>query len=414
MANPEMSQQWGEYMSLLANEELPSSCNPDFGTGTSNPDFGAGTSNYGADDYYPSMVAVTSGLKNIAIYHSEPSQSQIHVSENFTPHQDAAVDPILDTFGNLSDASSEPDEVDYPIPPEDGPNDVDINIMAENFAQVREGSDFVSPHGAHRYCLRHVCSNFNTHYKNVILKDLCWRAGSEYQIRKFNRIMEEIKSQNIAAFEFLDKINKEKWTTSHDGGWRTGILTTNMSECINGVLKGTRRLPLTAIVEITLVRTVNYFVTRERRSHAMVANGQLWTDFAYKMFNQWHQKSIDHTVTKYNHRQQSASVATKRQSGFGLNTHVVKITNRECSCGKLTQFGISCSHAQKVCAAYNINAASMVKNYYDVQAYKNTYSKAFQPLYPEDYWDAPEFRLVHDTTIRISLHVRSKSNITYS
>ncbi|KAL0436340.1 UNVERIFIED_CONTAM: hypothetical protein Sradi_0341900 [Sesamum radiatum] len=161
---------------------------------------------------------------------------------------------------------------------------------------VREGSDFVSPHGAHRYCLRHVCSNFNTHYKNVILKDLCWRAGSEYQIRKFNRIMEEIKSQNIAAFEFLDKINKEKWTASHDGGWRTGILTTNMSECINGVLKGARRLPLTAIVEITLVRTVNYFVTRERRSHAMVANGQLWTDFAYKMFNQWHQKSIDDTV----------------------------------------------------------------------------------------------------------------------
>ncbi|KAL0431001.1 UNVERIFIED_CONTAM: hypothetical protein Sradi_0726100 [Sesamum radiatum] len=183
---------------------------------------------------------------------------------------------------------------------------------------------------------------------------------------------------------------------------REGILTTNMSECINGVLKGARRLPLTAIVEITLVRTVNYFVMRERRSHEMVANGQLWTDFAYKMFNQWHQKSIDHTVTKYNHRQQSASVVTKRQLGFGLNTHVVKITNRECSCGKWTQFGIPCSHAQKVCAAYNINAASMVKNYYDVQAYKNTYSKAFQPLYPEDYWDAPEFRLVHDTTIRIS------------
>ncbi|KAL0431136.1 UNVERIFIED_CONTAM: hypothetical protein Sradi_0739600 [Sesamum radiatum] len=128
----------------------------------------------------------------------------------------------------------------------------------------------------------------------------------------------------------IKAINKEKWTASHDGGWCTGILTTNMSECINGVLKGARRLPLTAIVEITFVRTVNYFVTRERRSHAMVANGQLWTDFAYKMFNQWHQKSIDHTVTKYNHRQQSASVVTKRQSGFGLNTHVVKITNREC------------------------------------------------------------------------------------
>ncbi|KAL0373557.1 UNVERIFIED_CONTAM: hypothetical protein Sradi_3271400 [Sesamum radiatum] len=149
MANPEMSQQWGEYMLLLANKGLPSSSNPDFGTGTSNPDFGTctsnpdfgvGTSNYGANYYYPSMVAVTSDLENIDIYHSEPTQSQIHVSENFTPQEDAAEDPILDTFENLSDASFEPDEVDYPISPEDGPNDVDINIMAENFAQDMSSS----------------------------------------------------------------------------------------------------------------------------------------------------------------------------------------------------------------------------------------------------------------------------------
>ncbi|KAL0427797.1 UNVERIFIED_CONTAM: hypothetical protein Slati_2954500 [Sesamum latifolium] len=149
-----------------------------------------------------------------------------------------------------------------------------------------------------------------------------------------------------------------------------------MSECINGVLKGARRLPLTAIVEITLQRAVNYFVTRERKSHTMLRNGQLWMDFAYKMFNQWHQKSIEHTVTIYNHRQQSASVVTKRQSGYGLNTHVVKITNRDV-------------HA----------------DYYNVMAYKNTYSKAFQPLHPEDYWDVSEFELVHDTAICISIRL---------
>ncbi|KAL0321205.1 UNVERIFIED_CONTAM: hypothetical protein Sradi_5382000 [Sesamum radiatum] len=71
--------------------------------------------------------------------------------------------------------------------------------------------------------------------------------------------MEEIKGQKLEAFTFLDRINKEKWTASHDGGWRCGILTTNMSECINGVLKGARRLPVTAIVEITLQRTAHYF-----------------------------------------------------------------------------------------------------------------------------------------------------------
>ncbi|KAL0354135.1 UNVERIFIED_CONTAM: hypothetical protein Sangu_0994800 [Sesamum angustifolium] len=199
---------------------------------------------------------------------------------------------------------------------------------------VREGPDFVSPHGVHQYCLRHVCSNFNSTIKNVVLKDLCWQAGSEYQLRKFNRIMDEIKKQDVKAFAYLDAINKEKWTASHDGGWRCGILTTNMSECINGVLKGARRLP---------------------------------TDFACKMFISWQQKAVEHTVTKYNHAQQSASVVTRRQGRHGMNTHVVKIANRECSCGKWNQFGIPCSRSK---------------------------------MQSEDYWDDPNFQLVHDPTIR--------------
>ncbi|KAL0337664.1 UNVERIFIED_CONTAM: hypothetical protein Scaly_2041500 [Sesamum calycinum] len=265
---------------------------------------------------------------------------------------------------------------------------------------VREGPNFVSPHGVHRYCLRHVCSNFNSIIKNVVLKDLCWQAGSKYQLRKFNRIMEEIKKQDVKAFAYLDQINKEKWTASHDGGWRCGILTINISKCINGVLKGARRLPVSALVEITLERTVHYFRVRAIKGQKMLQNNQLWTDFACKMFMSWQQKAVEHSVTKYSHAQQSASVVNRRQNRHGMNTHIVKIANRECSCGKWNQFGIPCSHAQKICGAYNISAASMVKDYYDLMAYNTTYSKHFEPVQSEDYWDDPNFRLVHDPTIR--------------
>ncbi|KAL0451320.1 UNVERIFIED_CONTAM: hypothetical protein Slati_1110100 [Sesamum latifolium] len=198
---------------------------------------------------------------------------------------------------------------------------------------VHESSEFVPPHGVHMYCLRHVCSNFNSRHKNIVLKDLCWKAGSEYQIRKFNRIMEEIKSQKLEAFTFLDRINKKKWTASHDGGWRCGM-TTNMSEYINGVLKGAQRLPMTAIVEMTLQHTTHYFRERALKSGVMLSNSQLWTDFAKKKFTHWGEKSISHTVMKYNHLQQSASVVIKREQGPGLNTHVVKLANREYSCCK--------------------------------------------------------------------------------
>ncbi|KAK4404197.1 hypothetical protein Sango_0788300 [Sesamum angolense] len=193
---------------------------------------------------------------------------------------------------------------------------------------VREGPDFVSPHGVHRIFVGKLAQNIS--------------------LRKFNRIMKEIKKQDVKAFAYLDQINKEKWAASHDGGWRCGNLTTNMSECINGVVKGARRLPVSALVEITLERTVHYFHVRAIKGQKMLQNNQQWTDFACKMFISWQQKAVEHTVTKYSHAQQSASVVTRRQNRNGMNTHVVKIANRECSCGKWNQFGIPCSHAQKI------------------------------------------------------------------
>ncbi|KAK4390280.1 hypothetical protein Sango_2091300 [Sesamum angolense] len=492
--------------------------NPDFGAGNSNPDFGAGTYNSEPGYYTPNMVTVTQGLDNIDFHYTEPTHSHTPLSENFIPHENDAEDPTGDSFVNESDEASEPDEAEYPIPPEDGLDHVDINVMAATFAQRGEETssepalpdritqptfyrsipffeqtfpeipadsvdvpnlryakfynksegrldkgmlfktkeelmeavqDHSIRHARREYyvtessktkqgtivewkhkgfqqstgkyvmgyvfwafkpCIdgfkfcRKIISVDGTHlytkYKHKLLiaaamdgnqQDLCWQVGLEYQLRKFNRIMEEIKKQSVKAFAYLDQINKQKWTASHDGGWRCGILTTNMLECINGVLKGARRLPVSALVEITLERTVHCFRVRAIKGHKMLQNNQLWTDFACKMFISWQQKVVEHTVTKYSHAQQSASVVTRRQNRHGMNTHVVKIASRECSCGKWNQFGIPCSHAQKVCGAYNISAVSMVKDYYDLMACNNTYSKHFEPVQSEDYWDDPNF-----------------------
>ncbi|KAL0333579.1 UNVERIFIED_CONTAM: hypothetical protein Sangu_1514100 [Sesamum angustifolium] len=534
-ANPQMSNQWGEYMTLLATPGLPSCSNTDYLAGTSNPDFGAGTYNSEPEYYTPNMVTVTQGPNNIDF------QSHTPLSENFIPNENDAEDPTADSFVNESDEALEPDEAEYPIPPEDGADHVDINVMAATFAQrgaetsseptlpdmntqptfyrsipffeqtfpeipvdsvdvpnlrtremqpsygikhviqnVKDQTGYDVPYQkawyslkmareivygtlensvqklpkylgaiqeynpgtivewkhkdfqqstgkyvmgyvfwAFKLCIdgfqfcRKIISVDGTHlytkYKYKLLiaaamdgnqQDLCWQAGSEYQLRKFNRIMEEIKKQDVKAFAYLDQINKEKWTASHDGEWRCGILTTNMSECINGVMKGARRLPVSALVEIILERTVHYFRVRAIKGQKLLQNNQLWTNFACKMFISWQQEAVEHTVMKYSHAQQSASVVTRRQNRHGMNTHVVKIANRECSCGKWNQFGIACSHAQKVCGAYNISVASMVKDYYDLMAYNNTYSKHFEPVQSEDYWDDLNFQLVHDPTIR--------------
>ena len=52
-------------------------------------------------------------------------------------------------------------------------------------------------------------------------------------------------------YTYLMSEDLDKWTQPHDGGRRYGAMTTNISECFNGVLKGARGLPIAAMVEFT-------------------------------------------------------------------------------------------------------------------------------------------------------------------
>ena len=59
------------------------------------------------------------------------------------------------------------------------------------------------------------------------------------------------KNQDYLPYTYLMSESMDMWTQSHDGGRRFGEMTTNLSECFNGVLKGARGLPITALVEFT-------------------------------------------------------------------------------------------------------------------------------------------------------------------
>ena len=60
--------------------------------------------------------------------------------------------------------------------------------------------------------------------------------------------MGRIRTVNEEAWSWLSEIEKEKWALAHDDGLRYGVLTTNLSEVFNSVLRGARNVPITACV----------------------------------------------------------------------------------------------------------------------------------------------------------------------
>ncbi|RVW67673.1 Serine/threonine-protein phosphatase 7 long form-like [Vitis vinifera] len=91
--------------------------------------------------------------------------------------------------------------------------------------------------------------------------------------------MDTIGRINVEARNWLEHIPLEKWVLSHDGGWRYGIMTTNMSKVFNSVLKGARNLPITALVQLTFYQVNNYFIVRREHGVSRLASGEKFTQY---------------------------------------------------------------------------------------------------------------------------------------
>ena len=115
-------------------------------------------------------------------------------------------------------------------------------------------------------------------------------AGMENQLRKYQITRDRITQLSADGEKYLREIPVEKWTLAYDGGHRYGLMTTNLSESFNEILKSARNLPITALVELTYYRCVAYFADRYTKACAEVTAGERIMAYTKNKFNKWEKK----------------------------------------------------------------------------------------------------------------------------
>ncbi|XP_058760996.1 uncharacterized protein LOC131634328 [Vicia villosa] len=144
--------------------------------------------------------------------------------------------------------------------------DGNSNIFPVAFALV-EGetagaNGWLNPTSTHVYCIRHIAQNFMREIKDRALRKTLINAGYALTQPTFQYYRHEIVAANPDAGRWVDNLAREKWTRSYDNGKRWGHMTTNLVESMNGVFKGIRHLPITALVEATYYRMASLFARR--------------------------------------------------------------------------------------------------------------------------------------------------------
>ncbi|XP_027071759.1 uncharacterized protein [Coffea arabica] len=240
------------------------------------------------------------------------------------------------------------------------------------------------PLAYHRFCLRHVSSNLMTHFKGLHLKKLCWAMGRARQLRKWRMFKRELRSMFPDAWNYLSAISPEKWCLTHNDGRRWGILTTNISENYNNVMRGARHLPIRACIDMTFHWTVALFKTRrEDASHYR----NPFPPKIWRRFKNAERKAGAHRVIEFDGPSGVYKVITgRRVDGKGGNTQTIRFFDKTCSCGKWQNYRLPCSHVLAVCRNRGDNPGLLVDQQFTKTSWSVQYSGKFNPLPHQDTW----------------------------
>jgi hypothetical protein len=89
--------------------------------------------------------------------------------------------------------------------------------------------------------------------------------------------LEKILNDDAKAWLLEQLSEKSKWALTFDeGGSRYGIMTTNISEVFNFVLKCIPALSVCGIVDYTFHMRNEYFINRWEKARQSMAKGEHW------------------------------------------------------------------------------------------------------------------------------------------
>ncbi|XP_061348606.1 uncharacterized protein LOC133293985 [Gastrolobium bilobum] len=244
------------------------------------------------------------------------------------------------------------------------------------------------PQVYHVYFLRHVASNFNHKFKNVMLKKQLKKLRYTTSRLDFDVGLEKFKETSPQIAAWIDRIPKEKWSISYDEqGRRFGHMTTNLSECVNKVLKGARNLPITSLVRITYSRLVAYFLEHGQEAREEIGRGNRFAKVMWRAYVDNQCKVATHYITAYDAQRTRFEV----QESYNVQTHrdgkkwSISLSDRTCQCGEFTAFRFPCSHVIAACTSTHHDPTQYIDPAHSAKNQCEIYSPQWYPIGNEDF-----------------------------
>ncbi|KAJ9548086.1 hypothetical protein OSB04_020629 [Centaurea solstitialis] len=235
----------------------------------------------------------------------------------------------------------------------------------------------VFPSAEHRFCLRHIHENMKKTWKGKEYKDLLWKTATATTVNQFGRCMNQMRTLNREAHDWLKEIPPHTWSRSHfTGRAHSDVVLNNMCEVFNRQLIDGRDKPIIMCLEY--IR--EYLMKRIVNVKKMIAKSEgILTPTATKLLDEVKSQACGYTVLW--------SGGPKYQVNGPWNEQcVVNPSEKDCTCRKWELTGIPCMH--------------VVACIWFMQANGEVYSFHIDPISGREHWPHADY----GTTVTAPTH----------
>jgi SWIM zinc finger len=175
---------------------------------------------------------------------------------------------------------------------------------------------------------------------------------------------------------------------SYDEGRRFYHMTTNLVECINGVFKGFRKLPLMGVVQGSYYRLNRFFQERRETYVAQLQTGKVHSETVRVAMDKNIARSSSLRVTQFDAESLLFEVLDPYDESTSQvgRTYKLELRARRCDCGAFQAKHYPCVHAVAACVRMGWDSLAYVHPCFRLDTMIQAYNTHFQPLGDVSSW----------------------------
>ncbi|XP_019246403.1 PREDICTED: uncharacterized protein LOC109226055 [Nicotiana attenuata] len=214
---------------------------------------------------------------------------------------------------------------------------------------------------------------------SIVYPEVPHCASRAYTVEEFNRHMAELEAIDSRVKTYLMDIGYDKWSRAHSKANRTMTMTSNITESVNAANKHARDLPVVNLLDFmtTLIQKWNYTNQKDAVESFM------------KIGAKYEKILSDNTILS-----QTMTVLSSTEFLHlvidGQTRNVVRLHEKNCTCGRFQLDDIPCPHAMAVIQKFHMDSYKYCSDYYSIEYLLKTYEIPVNPLPDETTWQIPE------------------------